>query len=261
MKGLEKGKFAIVTGGTRGIGKAVTERLLECGVGVLITGRNAVSGERAVQELREKYKAPLFFLSGDMGSESFCISVADEAVRLFGKVDYLVNNAFPFTAKYLDAERADWEHVMEAGPIAYASMITQFVRVHGLDKPGAIVNVSSISQYIAQPRRWTYNTAKGAVGQLTRCAAMDLAPCIRVNSVSPAAVWTDECDADHEDPLFRRMHMIDRIIEAKEVAEPAVFLLSDGASAITGTDLRVDGGYLSMGVEGWRPERPMKGSH
>lgn len=260
MKGLEKGKFAIVTGGTRGIGRAVAEGLLGCGVGVLITGRKASSGEVAVRELRKRYETPLHFLCGDMGNEDFCISVADEAVRIFGKVDYLVNNAFPFTAKYLDAAREDWKHVMEAGPIAYASMITQFVRVHGLDKPGAVVNISSISQYIAQPRRWTYNTAKGAVGQLTKCAAMDLAPYIRVNSVSPAAVWTDECDADHEDPLFRKMHMINRIIEAGEVAEPVLFLLSDGASAITAADLRVDGGYLSMGVEGWRPERPMKGS-
>ncbi len=166
----------------------------------------------------------------------------------------------PYAAKYLDAAREDWKHVMEAGPIAYASMITQFARVHGLDKPGAVVNISSISQYIAQPQRWTYNTAKGAVGQLTKCAAMDLAPYIRVNSVSPAAVWTDECDADHEDPLFQKMHMINRIIEVEEVAEPVLFLLSDGASAITAADLRVDGGYLSMGVEGWRPERPMKGS-
>lgn len=260
MRGLEKGKFAIVTGGTRGIGRAVAEKLLECGVGVLLTGRNAATGEKTLKELREKYEVPSYYISGDMEDESFCAAVADEAVRVFGKVDYLVNNAFPFTAKYLDATRKDWLHVMEAGPIAYATMIAQFVRVHGAQVPGAIVNVSSISQAIAQPCRWTYNTAKGAVSQLTKCVAMDLAPYIRVNSVSPGCIWTDECDVSHDDPKFRRFHMIDRIIEVEEVAEPVLFLLSDSASAITSTDLRVDGGYLSIGPEGWKLERPHKGS-
>ncbi|MCH1982394.1 SDR family oxidoreductase [Ruminococcus sp. OA3] len=253
-------KAAIVTGGTRGIGRAVAELLLGNGASVLITGRNEEAGNKAVEHLRGTYDAPVFFFKGDMGEESVCVNVADKAKELFGKVDYLVNNAFPFTAKYLDAKRSDWEHVMSAGPIAYATMIKEYVRVHGAKRPGAVVNVSSISQYIAQPHRWTYNTAKGAVGQLTKCAAMDLAPYIRVNSVSPAAVWTDECDRDHEDPFFERYHMIARVIESEEVAAPILFLLSDYASAITSTDLRVDGGYLSMGVEGWKVERPLKGS-
>ena len=261
MRGLEKGKYAIVTGGTRGIGRAIAEKLLECGVGVLVTGRKAETGEKLINELKGNYNAPIHYICGDMADEAFCIAVADEAIRLFGKVDFLVNNAFPFTAKYLDATRKDWQHIMEAGPIAYATMITQFVRVHGAEVPGAIVNVSSISQYIAQPRRWTYNSAKGAVGQLTKCTAMDLAPYIRVNSVSPAAIWTDECGLDHDDPLFRKMHMIDRIIEVNEVAEPVIFLLSDMASAITATDLHVDGGLLSMSVEGWRYTTPVKGSN
>jgi NAD(P)-dependent dehydrogenase (short-subunit alcohol dehydrogenase family) len=259
MKGL-KGKNAIVTGGSRGIGKAIADMLLENGTGVMITGRNRETGMTAVEEFKKRHNVPVYFFQGNMEEKEVCIKVADEARKTFGKVDYLVNNAFPFTAKYIDAARKDWLHVMEAGPIAYATMIAQYVRVHGENNPGAVVNISSISQYIAQPHRWTYNAAKGAVGQLTKCAAMDLAPYIRVNSVSPAAVWTDECDADHDDPLFGEMHMIDRIIEVEEVAPAVLFLLSDYASAITGTDLRVDGGYLSMGVGGWRYTRPNKGS-
>jgi NAD(P)-dependent dehydrogenase (short-subunit alcohol dehydrogenase family) len=259
MKGL-KGKTAIVTGGTRGIGRGIAELLLEHEVNVLITGRNKKTGDAALEDMRKKYDVPVHFFQGNMEEEQVCIKVADEAKKVFGKVDYLVNNAFPFTAKYLDATRNDWLHVMEAGPIAYATMIAQYVRVHGEKNLGAVVNISSISQYIAQPHRWTYNTAKGAVGQLTRCVAMDLAPYIRVNSVSPAAIWTDECDADHDDPFFGKMHMIDRIIEAEEVAPAAVFLLSDYASAITATDIHVDAGYLAMGVEGWRFNKPLKGS-
>lgn len=250
MQGIEKGKYAIVTGGTRGIGLAIAEALLEQGVGVLVTGRNPEKGKRMLADIKGKYEAPCHFVSGDMGDEKFCAFVADEAIRLFGKVDYLVNNAFPFTAKYLDAERKDWLHVMEAGPIAYATMIAEYVRVHGLDVPGAVVCVSSISQYIAQPKRWTYNTAKGAVGQLVKCAAMDLAPHIRVNSVSPGAVMTDECDYSPDHPHFKKMHLIDRVIMPKEVAWPVLFLLSDDASAITAADLPVDGGFGAIGAEG-----------
>lgn len=264
MKGL-KGKTAIVTGGSRGIGKAIVEMLLEHHVSVLFTGRNEKTGEDTMRELKSRFDTPIAFFAGDMGEEQVCIDAADKALQFLGRVDYLVNNAFPFTAKYLDASRKDWLHIMEAGPIAYAAMITQYVRVHGALNPGAIVNVSSISQYIAQPRRWTYNAAKGAVGQLTRCAAMDLAPYIRVNSVSPATVWTDECKGirEHDDQLFRDTHMIDRVIEAEEVAPPILFLLSEYASAITATDLRVDGGYLSMGPTGWGydEEHPNKGSN
>jgi NAD(P)-dependent dehydrogenase (short-subunit alcohol dehydrogenase family) len=260
MKGL-KGKTAIVTGGSRGIGKAIAAMLLENEVSVLITGRKKETGIEAIEELRKKYEAPIHFFQGNMEEEKVCIDTADEAMKLFGRVDYLVNNAFPFTAKYIDATRRDWLHVMEAGPIAYATMITQYVRVHGEKVPGAIVNLSSISEYIAQPQRWTYNAAKGAVGQLTRCAAMDLAPYIRVNRVSPASVFTDECTVDRDDPIFKRTHMIDRAIESEEVAPAVLFLLSDYASAITASDIYVDAGYLAMRAGDWHYTSPNKGSY
>ena len=258
MFGLS-GKTCIVTGGTRGIGKGIAKMLLEEGAaGVLITGRKAATGEEAVSELG-KISPAIHFICGDMGGAEFCAAVADEALRLFGRVDYLVNNAFPFTAKSFDATRRDWLHSMEAGPIAYATMIAEYVRVHGREVPGAVVNVSSISQYIAQPHRWTYNSAKGAVGQLTKCAAMDLAPYIRVNSISPGCVWTDECGADHESPLFADVHMIGRVIEVDECAGPTLFLLSDYASAITATDLNVDGGMNAV-TPRWNMESDYVGS-
>jgi NAD(P)-dependent dehydrogenase (short-subunit alcohol dehydrogenase family) len=249
MKGLQ-GKTAIVTGGTRGIGRAVAEMLLENGVSVLITGRRQSVGEETLQELSAAYETRVVFFCGDMGKEQTCIDVADEALLQFGRVDFLVNNAFPFTARTTyQATRADWLSVMETGPIAYATMIAQYARVHGREVPGAIVNMSSISQYIAQEFRTTYNVAKGAVGQLTKAAALELCPHIRVNSVSPGCVWTDITGCDHDDPFIQRLQLIGRIIEPEEVAAAVCFLLSDWASAITGTDLMVDGGYRAMGAE------------
>lgn len=255
MKGL-CGKVAIVTGGSRGIGFACVERLLKEGVKVLFNGRSEVNGNKALRKLNKKHQ-DVYFLAGDMVEEGFCILTIKIALQKFGKLDYLVNNAFPFTAKALDATREDWIQTMEAGPIAYATMIQNYVKLRGKDIPGAIVNMSSVSGHIAQPNRWTYNAAKGAVVQLTRCAAMDLSPQIRVNAVSPAWVWTDEVKkATHGEgrgkwePIWGKFHLLRRLTEPEEIASVVAFLLSDDASFITGADILADGGYLAMGSEG-----------
>jgi NAD(P)-dependent dehydrogenase (short-subunit alcohol dehydrogenase family) len=124
---------------------------------------------------------------------------------------------------------------------------------------GSIVNMSSVSAHIAQPHRWTYNVAKAAVHQLTRCAALDLAPFnIRVNSVSPALIWTRELqrglekasDPERHMEEWKNYHMLRRLGEPVECARPILFLLSDDASFITAVDLPIDGGYLAMGPAG-----------
>lgn len=255
MKGL-KGKVAVVTGGSRGIGFACVERLLEEGVKVVFNGRSDKNGALALEKLNKKYQ-DVYFISGDMAYEDFCIKTLQTAINKFGKLDYIVNNAFPFTAKALDATREDWVHTMQAGPIAYATMIQNYVKLRGKDTPGAIVNMSSISGHIAQPNRWTYNAAKGAVIQLTRCAAMDLSPMVRVNTLSPGWVWTDEVEKATRgegrkkwEPVWGKFHLNRRLGEPSEIASVAAFLLSDDAILITGTDIYADGGYLAMGSEG-----------
>lgn len=146
--------------------------------------------------------------------------------------------------------------MFRVGPIAYATM-AHLCRPHiGQTGNGSIVNMSSISSQIAQPERWTYNAAKGAVVQLTRCMAMDFAPEIRVNTVSPGWIWTREVDKaagfDREkwEPVWGKFHLLRRLGRVEEVASATAFLLSDDASFITGSDLFVDGGYLAMGSEG-----------
>ena len=264
MRGL-KGKAAIVTGGTRGIGYSCAARLLEEGVSVLIVGRNAERGEAAAKKLSE-ISPQVKFLAGDMGDEAFCKEIIRTAIEAVGRLDYLVNNAFPFTAKALDVTREDWLHMMEAGPIAYATMIQQFVEQRGMG-PGSIVNMSSISAHIAQPNRWTYNVAKGGVSQLTRCAAVDLAPQIRVNAVCPGWVWTDEVEKatngegrEKWEPVWGDFHMLQRLQEPEEIAGAVAFLLSDDASGITGSNMDVSGGYLAMGSEGLGKQSNFAGS-
>jgi NAD(P)-dependent dehydrogenase (short-subunit alcohol dehydrogenase family) len=195
-----------------------------------------------------------------MMDELFCKQVVDQTLKKWGKVNYLFNNAFSFTAKALDATREDWERIFMVGPVGYATMAQHCLEPMKAQGGGAIVNNCSISAHIAQVNRWTYNAAKGAVLNLTRCMALDLAKYnIRVNSVSPAWIWTREVYKAAEmdgggrekwDPIWGEFHMLGRCAEPVECAGPVLFLLSDDASFITATDLPIDGGYLGMGPEG-----------
>ena len=249
------GKVAIVTGGSSGIGRAVVEELCKEGAAVAFSGISDI-GRTTAQELSSGgYQA--FFCQGDMADEAFCRELVRETVARWGKVNYLVNNAFSFTAKGLDATRDDWERVLRVGPMAYALMgqlVAESMRREG---GGSIVNMSSISAFIAQPNRWTYNAAKGAVHTLTKCMALDLAPYnIRVNSVSPGWIWTREVDkaagGDRAkwEPAWGQFHMLERCGEPVECAGPILFLLSDDASFVSAADLPIDGGYQGLGSEG-----------
>ena len=265
-----RGRVAIVTGGAGGIGRAIVEELCKegCrgGVGARAPPRGAASAaaDRAAGH-------ETLFVAGDMADEATCQNLVDRTVAEFGRVDFLVNNAFAFTAKGLEAQTADWMRSFTAGPLAFARMVQRVVPPMRAVGGGAIVNVSSISAHVAQKDRWTYNASKGAVAQLTRCQALDLAPFgIRVNSVEPGWIWTNETDKAAAldgggrakwDPIWGTYHMLRRMGLAIEVARPALFLLSDDASFITGTSLPVDGGYLAMGPEGLGETAVIAGSH
>jgi NAD(P)-dependent dehydrogenase (short-subunit alcohol dehydrogenase family) len=259
---------AIVTGGASGIGRAIAEELCKEGASVSFSGISE-TGYTTSQELASR-GYDVHFSQGDMADEAFCRLLVDNTVAHFGKLNYLVNNAFSFTAKGLDATRSDWERSFFVGPVGYATM-AQLVTPHLIAQGGgAIVNVSSISAYIAQPNRWTYHAAKGAVHMLTKSMAYDLAKHnIRVNSISPGWIWTREvykaADLDGGgrekwEPIWGDFHMLRRCGEPVECAGPALFLLSDDASFITATDLLVDGGYLGMGPEGIGKNTRLAGS-
>jgi NAD(P)-dependent dehydrogenase (short-subunit alcohol dehydrogenase family) len=253
-----KDKVAIVTGGSAGLGQAIVEEFCKEGGKVLFTGISE-RGEKT-KAVFDKAGYPTAFLRGDMADEEFCRAVVEKTLQTYGKVDCLVNNAFAFTAKAVDSTTKDWMRSFTAGPLAYVRMVQNVLEPMKAQGGGAIVNMSSISGHIAQKDRWTYNAAKGAVNQLTKCQALDLAPFnIRVNNLDPGWIWSNETDKAANmdgggrakwDPIWGRYHMLRRMGQAIEVARPTLFLLSDDASFITGTTLMVDGGYCSMGPEG-----------
>ncbi len=268
IKDRFKEKVAIVTGGASGIGRAIVQELCREGARVCFTGISDIGAQTQKELAALGYET--LFLRGDMESHGFCASVAPACVKRFGKVDYLVNNAFSFIAKGVDATPQEWDRMMRVGPIAYSLMASSVVEPMKTQGGGAIVNMSSVSAFVAQPNRWTYNAAKGAVLNLTRCMAYDLARHnIRVNSVSPGWIWTREVlkaaavdggGREKWDPIWGEYHMMGRCGEPIECAGPVLFLLSDDASFITAADLAVDGGYQGMGPEGLGKTTVLAGS-
>ncbi len=258
VKDRFKDKTAIVTGGSSGIGKSVVEELCREGASVAFTGISEI-GFTTEKEFKKR-GFDVLFLRGDMIEEAFCKKTADSTLEKWGKINYLVNNAFSFLAKGLDAATEDWHRSYFVGPVGYARMVQNVFEPMRREGGGAVVNMSSISGHIAQINRWTYNASKGAVNQLTRCQALDLARYnIRVNSVSPGWIWTREVEKAAQmdgggrekwEPVWGKYHMLNRCGEPVECAAPILFLLSDDASFITGADLPIEGGYLSAGPEG-----------
>lgn len=251
-------KVAIVTGGASGLGYSIVEEFCKEGGKILFTDISE-RGIEAEQRLKEEGYDVLFF-QGDMGLEEVCIGAVLKTLEVYGKIDCLVNNAFSFIAKGVNATKDDWMLSLNTGPVAFARMVQLSMPHMKENGGGSVVNISSISAYIAQIDRWTYNAAKGAVHQLTKCQALDLAKFnIRVNEVAPGWTWSNETDkgADLDgggrekwEPIWSKYQMLNRMAQPIEIARPILFMLSDDASFITGTTLNVDGGYLALGPEG-----------
>lgn len=268
IKDRFKGKVAIVTGGASGIGRAIVEELCKEGAAVCFTGISEIG--KATQEQLAEAGFNTYFVRGDMEDADFCKRVTPACTRKFGKVNYLVDNAFSFIAKGTDATSDDWDRIMRVGPVAYSLMATSVVEPMKEQGGGAIVNMSSISAFVAQKNRWTYNAAKGAVHNLTKCIAYDFARYnIRVNSVSPGWIWTREVlkaaavdggGREKWDPIWGEYHMLGRCGEPIECAGPVLFLLSDDASFVTAANLAIDGGYQGMGPEGLGKTTVLAGS-
>lgn len=250
------GRVAIVTGGASGIGAATARELAAEGAAVAVLDINADAGEAYAQVLRaEGYRAHSF--PTDVSDPDACINSVGQVVAQWGRVDTLVNNAVSFIAKGLDVTPADWQRSLGVNVCGYANMV-QACYPHLRQQTGAaIVNVASISAHIAQPNRWTYNASKGAIVTMTKCMALDLSgDGIRVNCVSPGWIWTPEVakaaegDRERWEPVWGKYHMLRRLGEPREVARAILFLCSDDASFVTGTELTVDGGYMGLGPEG-----------
>jgi dihydroanticapsin dehydrogenase len=252
-----EGKVALVTGGGSGIGRATCLRFAEEGASVVVAEIDEKRGQAVADEIRGTGKKAIFVRT-DVADESSVRDAVSRAAAEYGGIDVLVNSAAVFVLKGIDATVEEWRKVLEVNVMGSALMakhVAPYLRKAG---GGAIVNLGSISSFIAQPQFVTYNTTKTAILGLTRCLALDLAPDnIRVNAVCPGAVWTpividltaqegmDRKAADAS-PQWGGAHMIKRIAEPREIANAILFLASSEASFVTAESLMVDGGYVAQ---------------
>ena len=246
------GKNAIVTGSGNGIGRAIALRFAFEGANVTVAELEEDSGKETV-ELVTRAGGNAVYSHTDTSESSSVKATVKNAVAKYGDVDLLVNNAAAFVfGKVEDITPDDWTKVFGVNVIGYANCVREVLPSMRNQKGGAIVNIASISSFIAQPEFVPYNASKGAVTQLTRCLAMDLADDnIRVNAVCPGSIKTRATDQHIEslglDPEesyieFGKDSLMKRMGNPDEIASGVLFLASDDASFITGAQIVIDGG-------------------
>ena len=249
-------KRAIVTGGAAGIGRAICEVFAAEGARVAIADIDAAGGEETRARIRAAGGEALF-VQADVSKESDVERMVKAAADAYGGVDVLVNDAAAFVfGEVQDVSEADWRRVFGVNVIGQAHCVKHALPHLKAAGGGAIVNIASVSGFIAQPAFIPYNASKGAVMQLTRCLAMDLAPHnIRVNCVCPGAVLTAATErhrrfvgAAREEFLAEAgaSNFMKRVADPREIAYGALFLASDEASFVTGTPLIMDGGLTAQ---------------
>ncbi len=249
------GRVAIVTGGGFGIGEAISRRLADEGAIVVIAECNTPEGERVAAAVRAG-GGQARHIRTDVSDVAQIAACIEETVRAHGRLDVLVNNAgVNFVRPTLEVTVDDWEHVLGVdlrGTFFFCQHALRHMAQRGA---GSIINISSVHTRGSLAGAAPYAAAKGGVSAMTRALAVEFGPLgIRINAVCPGltatAIW-HEIQAAAADPEAARRHWFDHIPlaraqEPQEVANAVLFLASDEAAYITGTEIFTDGGMTAM---------------
>jgi len=239
-----EGKVALVTGGSKGIGKAIGARFAEAGAKVMLTSRKQEGLEKAAADMVGEVDV----FAANAGEPDQAVACIDATMERFGSVDILVNNAAanPYMGPTMGVDLPRYDKTFQVnlrGPLVW----TQHVwNVSMKERGGNVINISSVGGLSAETTIGIYNTTKAALIHLTKIWAAELSPGVRVNAIAPGLVKTDFARAlwePAEEALARRTPL-GRLGEPDDIGKAALFLASDLSSWMTGHVLVVDGGAL-----------------
>jgi len=247
MRGL-KGKNVLVTGGASGIGQATAARFLEEGATVCVLDRSAKARDRVIQELPGVTAA----LDADVSKLDQVQAAFAEAVKCMGSVDVLINNAgISIRHSFLDITPTEWDQVLDVN-LKGIFNVAQTAARHMMDVGGGVIlNTASTAGSTGYPHYADYSASKGGVIGLTLAMAMELAPTIRVNAISPGYVLTPMQRAEYTDEMLdavNRKIPMERHAKPEEIAALFAFLASEDAAFATGHVYVMDGAETTGGL-------------
>jgi 3-oxoacyl-[acyl-carrier protein] reductase len=239
------GRVALVTGGTRGIGRAIAEAAAAAGAGVMVVARKPDELDETQRAL-EAIGAPAATYQGSVGDPAVAEASVAACLEQLGRVDMVVNNAAinPAYGPLMDADLGAVTKIFDAnitGPLRFTRAAWHaWMQEHG----GNVLNVVSVGGLRPGPFIGAYNVSKAALVHLTKQLAQELAPRVRVNAVAPALVKTDMARVlwEPNEEAMARAHPLGRLGVPDDIAAASLFLMSDASSWMTGETVVVDGG-------------------
>ncbi|NNE93907.1 MAG: SDR family oxidoreductase [Verrucomicrobiales bacterium] len=247
------GKVAVVTGGSKGLGKAMARGLAECGADVMINARNEEELKAAAAEIGDGLDGKVEWRVTDMLNRQGVDDFAADTLETMGKVDILINNAGTNHPQPIDEiTDEDWDRVTELNLTSIMRLTRAFVPGMKERKWGRVIHISSVLGVGSKEARNVYSATKAGLIGLAKASALDLGPFgITVNCIAPGPFLTDlplSLLNEEQQAQFAKVTALDRWGNPPELAGPAIMLASDAGSYITGETLLVDGGAFARAL-------------
>jgi NAD(P)-dependent dehydrogenase (short-subunit alcohol dehydrogenase family) len=243
------GRVALITGGTRGIGRAIADVFAQAGAVVAICARHAEACEATAGDINSS-GGRAFAVPGHVGDAASCSAVVDAVIREAGRLDVLVNNAGtnPQFGPLLDADEGAIQKIWDVNVMGPLRLTRAAVNSSMRDRGGSVINMASVAGIKPEALTGAYNASKAALISITRTLARELGPAgIRVNAIAPGLVETRLAKVLVETPEIHDhivgQSALGRHAAPSEIAGAALYLASDASSFVTGSVMVVDGGW------------------